>query len=207
MIPARLRILVVEDDPDEAISLCEILKGLGHTPVGPVHSGEEAVRTALDKASDLLLMDIRLPDQDGMLAALEILTRQNTPIVFITGYDDDDLLAAACHAGGLAYLLKPIGPRQLEVALKLAWAHFGDMTNLRAHAAGLEEALETRKQVEKAKGILMARLGLPEEEAYRRLQKQARDTNQKLSQVAASVIAAASTLWGEGAKPPSLPHG
>jgi len=194
--PPNLRILVVEDNLTEAVSLQEVLKGLGHIPLGPVHSGEEAVRSALEMAPDLVLMDIRLPGRDGLWAAKEILSRKPMAMIFITGYDDEDLLAAACQAGGLAYLLKPVLPRQLEAAIEVAWARFNDLASLRSQVAGLEEALTTRKQVERAKGILMERLRLSEEEAYRRLQKQARDTNQRLGQVAAAVIAAASTIWG-----------
>lgn len=201
MTPAGLRILVVEDDVAEAVSLSDVLKGMGHVPLGPAHCAEEAVSMALEMSPDLILMDIRLPNKDGLWAAREILSHRTVGLIFITGYDSNDTLAAACEAGGLAYMLKPIGARQLETALEVAWARLGDIRGLRSQVAGLEEALTLRKQVEKAKGILMEKLGLSEDEAYRRLQKQARDTNQKLSQVAAAVIAAAGTLWGRETKP------
>jgi response regulator NasT len=159
------------------------------------------VQIALETSPDLVLMDICLPRKDGLWAAREILAHRTAGMIFITGHDDNDLLAAACQSGGLAYLLKPVSARQMETAIEVAWARLQDLSTLRSQVEGLEEALAVRKQVERAKGILMDRLGLPEEEAYRRLQKQARDTNQKLSQVAAAVIAAAGTLWGQDGKP------
>lgn len=195
MTPRALRILVVEDDVAEAVGLTEVLKHLGHIPLGPVFTAESAVKMALETTPDLVIMDIRLPQHDGLWAARALIAQRPVGIIFITGSDDEALISLACQAGGLAYLVKPVGKRQLEAAVEVAWARFADTTNLRAQVSGMEEALATRKQVERAKGILMDRLGLTEDQAHRRLQKQARDTNQKLGEVAAAVIAAAGTLW------------
>ena len=135
-------------------------------------------------------MDIKMPKMDGLAAAAEMLKENPMPIVVLTGFVDDELVDRAGNAGVIAYLTKPVDGKQLSATLAVARRRFEEFKALRREITDLQEALETRKLVERAKGILMQRLSLTEADAFRRLQKRARDTNQKLGAVAQAVIAA-----------------
>jgi AmiR/NasT family two-component response regulator len=187
---ARLRVLVAEDDALTALNLREQLESLGHQVVAEARDGQEAVQMADRVRPDAVVMDIKMPGMDGVDAAREIAARQPCPIVLLTAYDEPDLVARAAEAGVFAYMMKPADARDLEPTLLLACSRFEEFQALRGQIDDLQEALRVRKVVERAKGILMERQGLAEAEAFRRMQKRARDTNRKLGEVAEAIIAA-----------------
>ena len=185
-----LRILLAEDDPAVAASVEQELRALGHEIVGEAATGKEAVSLAAQIEPDLVVMDIMMPDGDGIEAARQIAERSPTPVVFLSGYFDEDLLEGVVASGGLAYLLKPATSDQLQAALTLAQEQFRQMKDLRDQARRLEQALEARKLVTRAKGLLMQRHCLTEEEAHRRMQKEASRSNMKLVDLARAILAA-----------------
>ena len=185
-----LRILLAEDEPAVAASVVEQLRALGHEIVGEAATGEEAVSLAAQTEPDVVVMDIIMPDGDGIEAARRIAEQSPTPVVFLSGHFDEDLLEGVVASGGLAYLLKPATSGQLQAALTLARERFREMKDLRDQARRLEQALEARKLVTRAKGLLMRRHGLTEEEAHRRMQKEASRSNMKLVQLARAILAA-----------------
>jgi response regulator NasT len=185
-----LRILLAEDEPAVAASVEQELRALGHEIVGEATTGKEAVSLAAQTEPDLVVMDIMMPDGDGIDAARQIAQRSPTPVVFLSGYFDEDLLEGVVASGGLAYLLKPATSDQLQAALTLAQERFRQMKDLRNQVRRLEQALEARKLVTRAKGLVMQRHGLTEEEAHRRMQKEASHSNMKLVDLARAILAA-----------------
>ena len=185
-----LRILLAEDEPAVAASVEEQLRALGHEIVGEAATGEEAVSLAAQTEPDVVVMDIVMPDGDGIEAARRIAEQSPTPVVFLSGHFDEELLEGVVASGGLAYLLKPATSGQLQAALTLARERFREMKDLRDQARRLEQALDARKLVTRAKGLLMRRHGLTEEEAHRRMQKEASRSNMKLVQLARAILAA-----------------
>jgi len=190
----RLRVLIVEDDPVQAEAAAAEVKSLGHRPLPPAGTCKEAAHLCRVFQPDLILLDIKLPDGDGLEAAPLLLEQSPSPVVVVTGYISDELVDKAAQAGVMAYLMKPLDARELKAAIGLAKRRFEEFRSLRQEIKNLEEALEARKLVERAKGILMKRLQLSEEEAYLKLQKRARDSNRKLAEVARSVIEASGLM-------------
>lgn len=139
---------------------------------------------------DLILMDIALPGLDGIAAAREILAFRPLPVVIVTGHADAGLVERAAAAGVFTYLLKPVGQRDLDAAIQMARARFAELHALRQQIQDLAEALEVRKVVEQAKGILMKRLQLSEAEAFRRLQRRAASQRLSLREIAVAVLEA-----------------
>lgn len=191
---SRARVLVCEDEGLTALRLQASLKTLGYEVVGEARDGEEAVAQAMRLTPDAILMDVRMPKLDGIAAATQIMQRRPTPIVMITAYSERELVDAALQAGASGYLVKPVSDEQIEPALQVALNRFNELSHLREELSDLKEALEARKVVERAKGILMRRFQLPEDEAYRRLQKMSRDRRQPLRDTAQQVVAAADLL-------------
>jgi AmiR/NasT family two-component response regulator len=190
----KARILICEDEGLTALRLKKALAGLGYDVIGEAKNGEEAVSLAEQLQPDAILMDIRMPKLDGIAATERIMQARPTAIVMITAYNERELVNAALHAGASGYLVKPISDEQIEPALTVALSRFAELRELHGEVSDLKEALETRKLVEQAKGILMRRLQLPENEAYQRLQKLSRDRRQSLKQTAEQVLAAADLL-------------
>jgi two-component system, response regulator PdtaR len=190
----KARILICEDEGLTALRLKKALAGLGYDVIGEAKNGEEAVSLAEQLQPDAILMDIRMPKLDGIAATERIMQARPTPIVMITAYNERELVNAALHAGASGYLVKPVSDEQIEPALTVALSRFAELRELRGEVSDLKGALETRKLVEQAKGILMRRLQLAEDEAYQRLQKLSRDRRQTLKQTAEQVLAAADLL-------------
>lgn len=185
-----MRVLVAEDEAAVAASLGKQLEELGHQVVGEAANGAEAVRLAAALRPEAIIMDIAMPDMDGIEAAREIARQGPLPVIFLSGFFDQELLHGVAEAGGMAYLLKPATASQLGAALSLAVERFGEMDDLRQQATRLSEALETRKLVARAKGALMERHGLTEQEAHRRMQKEASGRNMKLVDLARALLMA-----------------
>jgi response regulator NasT len=183
-----MRVLIAEDDPVIALGLEAKLTALGHDVVGRVGDGEAAVTAAEAAEPDAIVMDLVMPGIDGLEAARRITDARGVAIVAITAHDDPKLVARAIDAGVAAYLVKPVDARQIDSALRLAVARYTEFQALRAEVDRLSDALEARKLVERAKGILMDRVGLSESEAFARIQRHARDRNQPMRDVARQII-------------------
>lgn len=185
-----LCIAVAEDEPLMRQYLEETLALLGHQVVCMAGMGRELVDRCLTLRPDLVVTDIRLPDMDGLDAATEVYGAEPVPIIVITAFHEPQLIERAERNHVLAYLVKPIKQQDLEPAIAIAMSRFQEFREMRQEADNLRQALEDRKLIERAKGLLMKRVGLDEPEAFRRLQKMARDKNQKLVEIAQIVITA-----------------
>jgi AmiR/NasT family two-component response regulator len=184
-----MRILVAEDDPLIALGMCERLRSLGHEPVGPAANGEEAIELARENPPDLYLFDIEMPKVDGLEAAATLAADGlRRPVVVVTGVDDRSLIERSIATGVGAYLTKPVDSRALEAALALSASRHAEFEALEAEVDRAQQALEDRKLVERAKGLLMTALDLSEQDAFRRLQLTARERNLRLAEVAARIV-------------------
>jgi response regulator NasT len=189
-----IRILIAEDNDLVLLTLEEQLKGLGYTVVGTARSGTEAVTLANRLHPDLVIMDFRMPELDGAEAATRIQNQNPTPVIMLTAYADKETIRKVEAAGALGYLVKPVNEDDLPPAINIALARFKEMEALRSKVSELEESLESRKMVERAKGILMQRLRLGEREAYERLRQRARDKRVKMKDIAQAIIEAEELL-------------
>ncbi len=191
---AAIRILIAEDNDLVSLTLEEQLKGLGYDVIGIAHSGAEAVSLAGRLRPDLIIMDIRMPEMEGTEAANRIREIYPVPIIMLTAYADKETIKKAEAAGALAYLVKPVNENELPPAINIALARFREIQALRHQVSELEESLEARKLIERAKGILMQRLGLNERDAYERLRQRARDKRAKMKDIAQAIIEAEELL-------------
>jgi response regulator NasT len=196
-----VRILIAEDDPVIALALTERVRSLGHEPLGPVGDGAQAVAEATATRPDLYLFDIEMPELDGLEAAAELTARGlGRPVVVITGIDDRGLIERSVSTGAGAYLTKPVDTRELEAAISLAAARHAELEELQAEVVDTKQALEERKIIERAKGLLMKALALPEPDAFRRLQLAARERNLRLVDVARAIVEQQDILESPAAK-------
>jgi AmiR/NasT family two-component response regulator len=190
-----MRVLIAEDDPVVALGITERVRSLGHEPIGPVGDGEQAVVEAKASLPDLYLFDIEMPNLDGLAAAVQLAGEGlRRPVVIVTGVDDPSLVERSIASGVSAYLTKPIDTRELEAAIKLAAARHAEFEALEAEVSKAQQALEDRKLVERAKGLLMSALKLSEQDAFRRLQITARERNLRLADVARRIVEQQSLL-------------
>ena len=200
-----MRVLVAEDDPLIALGLCERLRSLGHEPIGPASDGEQAIELARASQPDLYLFDIEMPNLDGLNAAIQLAgDGLRRPVVVVTGVDDPSLIERSIASGVSAYLTKPVDSRELEAAMALAAARHDEFQALEAEVDRAQQALEDRKLVERAKGLLMSALNLSEQDAFRRLQLTARERNLRLADVAARIVEQQSLLEPKRKRP--APH-
>ena len=158
--------------------------------IAEASNGEEAVALAAATQPDLAILDIKMPVADGIEAAQRITQSRPIPIILLTAYNEAELVERAAQANISAYLMKPVAEEDLLPAITLALIRFRQFEALRREVSDLREALEARKIIERAKGILVRRLDLTEEEAFRRLQKQSQDSNRKLAEVAEAIVMA-----------------
>jgi response regulator NasT len=185
-----LRIVVADDEVDLRDYFAKTLPRLGHHVVGVAKTGRELVDQCRTLNPDLVITDIKMPELDGIDAALQIYQRRPVPIVLVSAYHDADLIERAEADHVLGYIVKPIKQADLVPAIALAVRRFEEFQALRQEADDLRQALEDRKVIERAKGLLMKKVGLDEEESFRRLQKLASDKNIKLVEVARSLVMA-----------------
>jgi len=186
----RLRILIADDEAIRLMTLRTQLRSLGFEVVGEATDGEEAVRLAQERELDLAILDIKMPGLDGVSAAQRILQHRPIPIILLTAYSEVELVERALEAGVFAYLVKPVTEEDLLPAILLARKRFEEFRMLQEEVQDLREALEARKLIERAKGILMKRLGISEQEAFRRMQVQSQKENRKLVEIARAIITA-----------------
>jgi AmiR/NasT family two-component response regulator len=185
-----LRIAVADDERDMRDFFREFLPPLGHTVVGTAATGDGLVALCRAERPDLVITDIKMPDTDGIDAARIIWRERPVPVILVSAFHDTTLLGRAEAEHILAYLVKPIKDKDLGPAIAVAMKRFDEAQALRKESADLRQALEDRKVIERAKGILMKRAGLDENEAFRRLQKLASEKSRKLADIAAMILVA-----------------
>ncbi|SDG92343.1 response regulator receiver and ANTAR domain protein [Lentzea fradiae] len=182
------RVLVAEDEALIRLDLVEMLREEGYDVAGEAADGEEAIKLASELNPDLVILDVKMPKVDGIEAAQHIAGNRIAPVVILTAFSQRDLVERARDAGAMAYLVKPFAKRDLVPAIELAISRFTELAALEQEVAGLTERLETRKVVERAKGVLMTKQGLSEPEAFRWVQRTAMDRRTTMKAVAEAVI-------------------
>lgn len=187
----QTRIVIADDESLIRMNLKETLVGLGYLVVGEAGDGVSAINLARELRPDLVIMDIKMPKLDGIKAA-EMLTQERlAPVVLLTAYSDRDLVERAKDAGVVSYLVKPFREADLLPALEVAMARFNELRSLDKQLGDLKESLETRKVVERAKGLLMEKQGLNETEAFRKIQQLSMNTRKPMKEIAQSILLAA----------------
>lgn len=187
----KLRILIADDEALIRLDLREMLTDVGHEIVGEAANGEEAVKLARQLRPDFILMDVKMPIMDGITAAKQIAGEDIAPILLLTAYSQQDIVEKASEAGVIAYLVKPVREEQLFPAMEIAVTRFAELKKLSSELENLKESLETRKLLDRAKGILMTAHGMTEQEAYRKMQQFSMAKRITLKELAESIIAAA----------------
>jgi two-component system, response regulator PdtaR len=185
-----LRIALAEDEQDSREFFTQTLAGLGHQVVGAVATGRELLELACRTQPDLLITDIKMPDMDGIEAVTALTAIRPVPAILISAHDDAELIVRAGTGYIMAYLIKPVKEADLKTAIYLAILRFEHFQKLSREAATARQALEDRKIIERAKGIIMKRARTDEERAFRRLQKLGSDKNMKLVDVARTILTA-----------------
>jgi response regulator NasT len=191
-----LRIAVADDEEDMRDYFETILPLLGHQVVATASNGRALVESCRALKPDLVITDIKMPDMDGIDAAARIYRDAPIPVILVSAYHDAEFIRRAEADHILAYLVKPIKQADLEPAIAIAMRRFEQFQALRQEAADLRQALEDRKTIEKAKGVLMKKTGLDEHDAFRRLQKLASDKNLKLVAIARMILTAEEAFGG-----------
>jgi response regulator NasT len=186
----RTRIIIADDESLIRMDLREMLTNLGYLVVGEVGDGRSAVNLARELRPDIVIMDIKMPDMDGIEAARILTEERVAPVLLLSAYSQQDLVTRAREAGVAGYLVKPFRESDLTPAIEVALARFSEFRALEREVGNLSEALETRKLVERAKGILMDTQGLSEEEAFRRIQKMSMNNRKPMKAVAEAIILA-----------------
>ncbi|MDQ3777648.1 MAG: response regulator [Actinomycetota bacterium] len=184
-----MRILIAEDETIIRLDLRNLLEDAGHEVCAEARDGAEAVQLAREQSPDLAILDVKMPHLDGIEAAKRILEERPIPIVMLTAYGQDELVSRAVEAGVFGYLVKPFRESDLLPAIATARGRHEELAALREEADSLAEALAARKAIERAKGILMARDGLSEHEAFTRLRKASQLSGKPLKVVAEALIA------------------
>ena len=186
----RTRIIIVDDESIIRIDLREMLSNLGYLVIGEVGDGRSAVNLARELRPDLVIMDIKMPGMDGIDAAKILTEEKIAPVLLLTAYSQKELVSRARQAGVVGYLVKPFRESDLSPAIEVALARFAEFRALESEVGDLQEALETRKFVERAKGILMDTQGLTEADAFRKIQKMSMNTRKPMKEVAEAIILA-----------------
>jgi response regulator NasT len=184
-----MKVLIAEDETIIRLDLKTLLERAGHEVVGEAKDGSEAVALAEQLPVDLIVMDVKMPQVDGIEAARRILATRPLPIVMLTAYAQSDLVERAADAGAFGYLVKPFREADLLPAMQTARARFEELQAVRTEVASLQEALEARKVIERAKGILMARDDLSEQEAFARIRKASQVAGRPMRVIAEALIA------------------
>lgn len=187
--PPTRRVLVAEDESLIRLDLIEMLGEEGYEVVGEAGDGAEAVKLAEELAPDLVVLDVKMPVLDGISAAKRIVEQRIAPVLILTAFSQRDLVDRAREAGAMAYLVKPFTRADLVPAIEMALSRHDQLTQLEQEVSDLNERLETRKLVERAKGVLESRFGLSEPDAFRWIQKAAMDKRTTMREVATVVIA------------------
>ncbi|MDO5698256.1 MAG: response regulator [Dermatophilus congolensis] len=186
--PGALRVVVAEDEALIRLDLSEMLEEAGYEVVGQAADGAEAIELVTETKPDVVVMDVKMPVLDGISAAEKLHGERIAPVVMLTAFSDRELVERARDAGVMAYVVKPFTIDDLRPAIDIARSRWMELHDLEAEVADLGERLETRKAVDRAKGVLMTQLKLSEGDAFRWIQKTAMDRRLSMKQVAEAVI-------------------
>lgn len=186
----KLRVLIADDEPIIRLDLKKMLEDCGYDVIGEAGDGLKAVEMARTHKPDVVLMDIKMPEMDGIDAARIITEEKISPVLLLTAYSQIDLIGRAKDAGVYSYLVKPFKEADLMPQIEVAVARWEAFLKIEEQAADLEDRLETRKVVDRAKGILMDQYGLKEQEAFRRIQVQSMNTRKSMREIAEAIIIA-----------------
>jgi two-component system, response regulator PdtaR len=181
-------VVIAEDESLIRMDLAEMLAEEGYDVVAAVDDGEQAVAKTEELRPDLVILDVKMPRLDGIAAAQRIASQRIAPVVMLTAFSQRDLVESARDAGAMAYLVKPFGKSDLLPAIEMAVSRFAELQQLEAEVADLSERLETRKVVDRAKGVLQEKLGLSEPDSFRWIQKTAMDLRLSMREVADGVV-------------------
>jgi len=185
-----LRIAIADDEPDMRDYFQDVLPRLGHTVVAVAENGRELVEKCRTAQPDLVITDIKMPELDGIDAAIQVYQERPVPVILVSAYHDAALIERAEMDHIMGYLVKPIKQSDLAPVIAIAVSRFAQFQALHKEATDLRQALSDRKVIERAKGILMKKAGLDEAGAFRRLQKLASDKNRKLVEIASMIMTA-----------------
>ncbi len=185
-----MRVLIADDDPIIRLDLRQMLENLGYEVVAEAEDGQTAIDLAKAQSPDLCVLDVKMPNVDGIVVAQTLAEEGIAPAVLLTAYSDKDLVDRAKEAGVFGYLVKPFKPVDLAPAIEVARARFEQNQALKGQVADLNERIEARKAIEKAKGVLMVQHGITEGEAYRRIQQQSMNQRVSMKDVADAILMA-----------------
>lgn len=186
-LTTQRRVVVAEDESLIRMDICETLRDHGFEIVGEAGDGNKAVELAFELKPDLIVMDIKMPDLDGLSAA-EKIAELKIPVVLLTAFSQQELVTRAAEVGAMAFLVKPFSPQDLLPAIEIALSRHSQLIALESEVADLGERLETRKLVERAKGVLSEKMKLTEPEAFRWIQKASMDRRLSMADVARTVL-------------------
>ncbi|HWV23710.1 MAG TPA: response regulator [Thermomicrobiales bacterium] len=186
----RWRIVIADDESLIRLDLREMLTHLGYEVIGEAGDGRTAVELVKRLRPDLLVMDIRMPELDGISAAEELTREKIAPVVLVTAYSDQELVERAREAGVVGYVVKPFREAELMPVIELSRARFEEFRTLEREVGSLRDALESRKVVERAKGVLMETHGMRESEAFHRIRKTSMDARKSMKEVAEAILLA-----------------
>jgi response regulator NasT len=187
-MPVAVRVVIAEDEAIVRLDLKEIMEEEGYEVVGETGRGDEAVELVKQHKPDIAILDIKMPGVDGLTAAREISSERLSAVLILTAFSQRDLIEQARNAGALAYLVKPFQKSELLPAIEMALGRFAEMKALDEQVKSLEESLEVRKAVDRAKGILMDELGWKEHESFSWIQKTAMSERVRMVEVAERII-------------------
>ncbi len=190
MMPQTIRILIADDESIIRMNLREMLTQHGYEVIAEAANGQTAIELANKLKPDLVMMDIKMPGIDGVTAAAELISKRVAPVVLLTAYSERSLIGQAKEAGVSGYLVKPVRDTELTPVIELALARYQQFLTLEQQVTDLQDALETRKLVEKAKGVLMEIHGLSESDAFNRMRKTSMDHRKSLRDVAEAILLA-----------------
>jgi response regulator NasT len=182
--------VIAEDETIVRLDLRAQLEDAGYVVLGEARTGAEAVTLARDLEPDVVVLDVKMPDLDGVEAARRILAERPVPVLLLTAYTDATLVRRAADVGVLGYLVKPFGSKELAPAIEMAIARHAEIVALREEASTLADALAARKAIERAKGLLMQREDMTEAEAFDRLRQASQKSRQPLKVIADAIVAA-----------------
>ena len=194
---SRPTVLIVEDDTLVGMGLKAHLERLGHSVVGQASTASEAMAMYREFTPAVVLLDIRLNGDDGIEVARQLLRERRAPMVIVSAYSDRELIERAGAAGVFGYLIKPVNAEALQAQIEVAVRRFEEQERLAAEKRELEVTLETRKLVERAKGIFMKRLNLEEPEAHKRLQQESQKRRVSIGELAKRIIESEEMLGGQ----------
>ena len=187
---SQIRVVVADDETIIRLDLKTLLEEMGHEVVGEAADGQKALELARSLKPDVVIMDIKMPVMDGLDAAKIISEEKIAAVVLLTAYSDKDLIERAKDAGVFGYLVKPFQESDLMPAIEIALSRYLEMHDLESTVGDLEQKLETRKIVDRAKGILMDKLKMSEADAFRRIQQQSMNQRRSMKEIAEAIIIA-----------------